>query len=83
MNGRNEAIKKRRKYEVRARITNELHGVESFLRSLESLSYSRIYQHFMEPEGLLTRSQQPATYPYPDPDQSSPYHLIVTLKDTF
>jgi hypothetical protein len=27
--------------------------------------------HSMEPEGLL---QQPATDPYPEPDQSTPYH---------
>jgi hypothetical protein len=26
----------------------------------------------MEPEGLLSRSQQPATDPYPEPDESSP-----------
>ena len=24
------------------------------------------------PEGSLPRSQEPATYPYPEPDQSSP-----------
>jgi len=28
----------------------------------------------MEPEGSLSHSQVPATYPYPEPDQSSPYH---------
>jgi hypothetical protein len=26
----------------------------------------------MEPEGSLPHSQEPATYPYPEPDQSSP-----------
>jgi hypothetical protein len=30
-------------------ITNKLHGAEPFLRSRQSLSYSRISQHFMEP----------------------------------
>jgi len=29
-------------------------------------------QHFMAPEGLLQHSQEPATSPYPKPDQSSP-----------
>jgi hypothetical protein len=27
----------------------------------------------MEPEGLLPSSQQPATGPYSDPDESSPH----------
>jgi len=27
----------------------------------------------MEREGSLPHSQQPATYPYPKPDQSSPF----------
>jgi hypothetical protein len=31
----------------------------------------------MEPEGSLPCSQQPATGPYPEPEDSSPYLLIL------
>jgi hypothetical protein len=31
----------------------------------------------MEPEGSLPRSKQPSTGPYPELDQSSPYHPIL------
>jgi hypothetical protein len=34
------------------------HGAETFLRSC---SYSRAFQHFMEPEGSLPCSQEPST----------------------
>ena len=30
-------------------------------------SYSRNYPHFTEPDGSLPHSQDPATYPYPEP----------------
>jgi hypothetical protein len=33
----------------------------------------------MEPEGSLLCSQDPSTGPYPEPDQSSPYRLILSL----
>jgi hypothetical protein len=32
----------------------------------------------MEPEGLLSCLQEPSTGPYPEPDQSSPYHPILS-----
>jgi hypothetical protein len=31
----------------------------------------------MEPEGSLLRSQEPSTCPYPEADQSPPYHSIL------
>jgi len=37
------------------------------------LSQSRNSPHFMEPEGSLPHTQEPATRPYPEPDQSSLY----------
>jgi hypothetical protein len=33
----------------------------------------------MEPEGLLPCPQEPATSPYPNLDESSPYHPILSL----
>jgi hypothetical protein len=38
------------------------------LRSCQSLSYSRIFQHYMQPESSLPSSQDPSTDPYPEPD---------------
>ena len=35
----------------------------------------------MKPESLLPHSQQPATSPYPDPNQSSPYFPFPLLED--
>jgi hypothetical protein len=35
----------------------------------------------MEPEGSLPCSQGPSTGPYPEPDQSSPYHPTLFLYD--
>jgi hypothetical protein len=32
----------------------------------------------MEPEGSLQNSQELSTYPYPEPDKSSPHHPILT-----
>jgi hypothetical protein len=37
----------------------------------------------MEPEGSLPCSQEPSTGPYPEPDQSNPYHPILSLKIHF
>jgi hypothetical protein len=37
----------------------------------------------MEPEGLWPCSQEPSTDPYPEPDQSSLYNLILCLQDPF
>jgi hypothetical protein len=33
----------------------------------------------MEPKGLLTSTQEPSTGPDPEPDQSSPYYLILSF----
>jgi hypothetical protein len=56
------------------------HKSEPFLRSRQLRSYSRTSQHFMEPEGPFSCSQEPSTGPYPEPDQSSPYHTILSLR---
>jgi hypothetical protein len=48
------------------------HITNSFLRSLSFFSWSRNFRHFMENESSLPCSQEPATRPHPEPDQSSP-----------
>jgi hypothetical protein len=50
-------------------------------RSHHSWNYSRTSQHFMEPRGSLPCSQEPSTGPHPEPDQSNPYHPILSLED--
>jgi hypothetical protein len=52
------------------------HGAEPFLRSRQLCSHSRTSKHFVEPESSLPCSQEPSTGPYPEPDQSNPYHPI-------
>jgi hypothetical protein len=64
-------------------VTNQLHGDESFLRSCQLLSNSRISQHLVEPEGSLPCSEEPSSSPYPEPDRSSPYHPNpISLRST-
>jgi hypothetical protein len=53
------------------------HGAEPFWWSRQFCSFSRISQHFMEPEGSLPCSQEPSTGHYPEPDLSNPYHPIL------
>jgi hypothetical protein len=55
------------------------YGAES-LRSLQLLSHTRIFQYVMEPEGLSPCFQKPSTDPYLQPDQSSLYHPILSLR---
>jgi hypothetical protein len=54
---------------------------ESFLRNRQSLSYSTVSQHITEPEDSLPRSHEPSTGPYPEPDESIPYHPILFLEN--
>jgi len=39
--------------------------------------------HFIELEGSLPHSQQPATYPYPEPEEYIPCLLVLLLKDPY
>jgi hypothetical protein len=49
------------------------------MRSRQLRSYTRISQHFMEPEGSLPYAQEPTIGPYSEPDESSPDHPILFL----
>jgi hypothetical protein len=60
-----------------------LHGAQYFVRSLQLLSYSRVSQPFMDPDGSLLCSQEPFTGPYPKPDESSPYYPILSFQNQF
>jgi hypothetical protein len=62
---------------------NYVHGAESFLRSGQFRSYSRISQHSTEPESSLPCSQKPSTGSYLEPDKPSPYHPILFSKIHF
>jgi hypothetical protein len=50
------------------------YGAELFLRSCQLCSYSRISQHFMEPECSLPSSHETSNGHYLEPARSSPYH---------
>jgi hypothetical protein len=49
-------------------------------KSME-FTYPRIFRPFIVPEGVLPISQEPASGPYPEPDQSSQYHPTSFLYD--
>jgi hypothetical protein len=55
------------------------HRAGPFLGIRQFCSYSRNSQHFMEPEDSLPCSQEASRGPYPEPDQSNPYHNILSL----
>lgn len=60
------------------------HGSYSRLRNAQRIpsrvQLSKKSLAFMEPEGPLPLSQQPAICPWPEPDQSSPRPLIFSLE---
>jgi len=44
-----------------------------FLQNLLLFQLVKKYPGFMEPKGLLSRSEKTASGPYPEPDESSPH----------
>jgi hypothetical protein len=61
----------------------QLHRAEPFLRWRQSLSYSRISQHFTEPQVSLQCSQDPSTGASPGSDLSSQHNSVLFLEDSF
>jgi hypothetical protein len=59
---------------------NWLCGAERYCSDHHLCSYSVDSQHFMEPEGSLPHSQQLSNFTYPEPDQSSPQHWILSIQ---
>ena len=53
------------------------------LKANWSSASQEIPRHFMKPKGSLPYSQEPATYPHLEPDQSTPCHPTYFLKITF
>ena len=62
-------------------LTNLVHGADSFSRRYPILTQSTNSPRFMEPEGSLPRLQEPATSPYSEPDQASPFPPIPLPED--
>ena len=59
------------KQPVQSILTNATEYSASYEANSSSPS-QEIFEHFMEPEGSLTHSQKPATFPYPELDQYGP-----------
>jgi hypothetical protein len=60
-------------------LTSCLRSPDPFLRSHQSLGYSKFSQHFMQSGCSLSCSKEPSTGPSPKPHQSSPYHPLLAL----
>jgi hypothetical protein len=61
-------------------VTN--YEAEHYSRGHQLCNHLIVSQHFMEPEGSSSNSQEVSTCLYPLPDQSSPHHLILSLQES-
>jgi hypothetical protein len=61
------------------KLTTELHGAESLLRSRQSLGCTTTFQRFVEPEGSLPCAPESSIGPYPEADEPIPYHPILFI----
>jgi hypothetical protein len=60
---------------------NLLYGAEQYSRGHYMLGHLIVSKHLMEPEGSIPNPQELSTCSYPEPDQSSPHHPILTPQD--
>jgi hypothetical protein len=60
-------------------ISNSHYVPESFLRSRQLRSYSKISQYFPEPKFSLQWIREPSSGPDPEPDEFSQYYPILFL----
>lgn len=61
------------------RRVNYLYGAQPFSRGRHFLSYSKLSQHVMALECLLSYTQELYTCLYPQPNQSTLYHPTLFL----
>jgi hypothetical protein len=55
------------------------HSLSQGADAANCVATQEIIQHFMEPVDSLPCSQDTSTCPYPEPDQSNPYHPILSF----
>jgi hypothetical protein len=72
------AVRKRTTMTVNSLISGSTNNIQ-IKHKISVIQLLKNFPPFMEPEGSLQFSYEPSTSSYPEPDQSSPYHIIPFL----